>query len=720
MATISGPTGRPRRETPKPRGRSAAARLAAAFVACATMAAAVGLARADGPPEVAARRFPTVPAEHRHARALLENSMRFLAPMNKMIDPASGYPFEGWNHDPAQRLFLRSFTQLTAIGKHMELLADIVAGRADSPEMTREQALEGLTRLVTTLRRDQNDPSLGVMGLLVNFLDLATGKRLAPLTADVEKRTILGAFGAERGEAIWRAMRDGGWIVPRDDDTEAAIRRGVKFGFEHFDGPLSPYKDDATRRKLMEILDRRVVMVIFGDNANLSASVAKTIGALLAPEVAGRPEVAGLRGELEAFLEGQKEGYARLYDAKAGLFYFGWDATKDRLFGWVDAQGNWTTGHMDYFVNEFRAPAIFVSARYGLPPDAIRNMGFRIKPYRMRGGAKVFALAPWDGSAFQAMGLNIMLRELDYPVWRELLTAVVDIEIDYAARKGLPGFLSESYTGDGAKYTGDVGIPEITVNPKPRITDAASLYTLGVAYTIAPEKVERFLGANWPVIATLLTDHGPWEGFNVTQGEAIRFQTTAHTLSLIQGILATGPDNMRRYAEHAGIAGRLEAFFPPGERADLLADGVQAYAWSDKEGGVRSSRDDGALRIRGESVMRLGVAFVPTRNGGVSPSGGHLTLRYRLSGAMETVLIALKAGNESASGLIPKEIVARLEDTEGREGEVRVPLPASVGLMNLKEVVLSHETGAGPRPIDLTITGFEFRPTTTTAGGAGR
>ena len=71
---------------------------------------------------------------------------------------------------------------------------------------------------------------------------------------------------------------------------------------------------------------------------------------------------------------------------------------------------------------------------------------------------------------------------------------MVDIEIDYAARKGLPGFLSESYTGDGAQYTGDVGIPEITVNPKPRITDVGSLYTLGVAYTIAPEKVERFLG----------------------------------------------------------------------------------------------------------------------------------------------------------------------------------------------------------------------------------
>ena len=68
--------------------------------------------------------------------------MRYLAPANKMIDPASGYPFEGWNHDPKQGLFLRSFTQLTAIGLYMELLANIVAGHADTPDLSREQALD--------------------------------------------------------------------------------------------------------------------------------------------------------------------------------------------------------------------------------------------------------------------------------------------------------------------------------------------------------------------------------------------------------------------------------------------------------------------------------------------------------------------------------------------------------------------------------------------------
>src|SRR5262249_19060237 len=147
------------------------------------------------------------------------------------------------------------------------------------------------------------------------------------------------------------------------------------------------------------------------------------------------------------FLDAQREGYAHLYDAKLGLFYFGWDATRDRLFGWEDLQGQWTTGHMDYFVNEFRGPATFVAARFGLPPEAIGNLGFKIKPYRARDGRVIHVLARWEGSAFQAMGLGLWLKELQNPSWRELLEDAVDVEIDYAGRKHLPGFLSESYTG---------------------------------------------------------------------------------------------------------------------------------------------------------------------------------------------------------------------------------------------------------------------------------
>ena len=129
----------------------------------------------------------------------------------------------------------------------------------------------------------------------------------------------------------------------------------------------------------------------------------------------------------------------------------------------------------------------------------------------------------------------------------------MDVEIDYATRHSLPGFLSESYSGEGVQYTGSVGIPDITVSPLPRITDAASLYTLGAAYSVAPEKIEQFLAANWPLMSKLLTDHGPWEGFKGSNQEVIRFQTTAHTLALVLGLLGTGSDHMKAYLESKGL-----------------------------------------------------------------------------------------------------------------------------------------------------------------------
>ena len=124
--------------------------------------------------------FPTVRPEHPHARMLLENAFLYFAPENGMIDPVSGYPREGWNQEPGRGLYLRSFTQLTAIGQYMELLANIASGRCETPHLSRQEAISSLTHLVQSLREDQRDPKLSDSGLLGNFLDLASGKRLGP------------------------------------------------------------------------------------------------------------------------------------------------------------------------------------------------------------------------------------------------------------------------------------------------------------------------------------------------------------------------------------------------------------------------------------------------------------------------------------------------------------------------------------------------------------
>jgi hypothetical protein len=659
-------------------------------------------------PDASPTRFPTIPPEHTHARALLEGCLRYTAPANKLVDPASGYPVEGWNQDPRRGLFLRSFTQLTAIGLYMEVLANVAAGRADSPHLSRGLALTHLAHLVKSLRQDQRDPTLAADGLLCNFLDLATGKRLGPLASHVDKSRFLDTFGPAKGEALWKALVDIGWLAPRKDGLEADVTRKEEYGDNHFKGPLAPFNDPATRQKALAILDARVVMIVFGDNSNLSASAAKAIGALLEPGVKDEPGVVAIRQELEQFLGAQQPGYARLYDKEGGLFYFGWDATRNRLFGWDDLQGNRTIGHMDYLVNEFRGPATFVAARFGLPTDAIANLGFKMKHYRTVDGRDLYALAPWEGSAFQALGLGLSLGERDRPSWRALLTHMVDIEVDFAARKGLPGFLSESYTGAGTQYTGSVGIPEITVSPRPRITDAASLYTLGAAYSIEPARVESFLASNWPIISRLITDHGPWEGYNVTRKEPIAFQTTAHTLALILGLIGRGSGDMHRYLESRGLGAGLDAFFEPGEGTDLLDGPASAFAWTAKGSAIESGKQGGVFRVKGNDLAQFGIAFVAPDSKGLDLSGGVLTLRYRSAAAIEPVTIDLKP-EKSAPGLIARQIFARMAETGSGEGEIRVTLPATPGLSHIKEVVIYHEQ-ADRRPVDLTVTHFSVKP----------
>ncbi len=654
-------------------------------------------------------RFPAIPRQHRHATLLLENALRYVEAGNKMVDPVSGYPFEGWNQDPPRGLFLRSFTQLTAIGQYLELLAVVGSGQADTPSLPRGEARTQLAKLVGTLRADQKDPTLAAKGLLGNFLDLATGKRLGPLASDVDKGKFVDAFGPVRAQALWIALQGAGWIAPRNQDREAEIRRGAKYGFEHFDGPLAPFNDPGTKTKVMALLDRRVVMAIFGDNANLSASVAKAIGALMEPEAASDPALTAIRAELEAFLDAQADGYAHLYDPQAGLFYFGWDSSKDRLYGWEDLQGRWTTGHMDYLINEFRGPATFIALRYGLPTDAIANLGFKMKPYRTVGGEVLHVLAPWEGSAFQGFGLAVSMGEASRPSWRVLLANLVAVEVDNATKRGLPGFLSESYTGVGVQYTGSVGIPEITVSPKPRIVDAASLYTLGAAYDLDPDRVEAFLASRWPEISPLLTDHGPWEGFNITQKEPIRFQTTAHTLALALGLLGRASDDMARYLQARGLVPRLETMNRSGPTRDLLAGSAKGFAWSPGGGKIESEFAGSTLHARGEALKEFGVAILPGDDP-VNLSGGTLRLRYRSNAPIGPATLALKAkgGPPADDGKIPQEIQLILEDTRGGEAEVAIPLPGTPGLASIREIVLTHGPTEQLRPLDLTILGLRF------------
>jgi hypothetical protein len=645
-------------------------------------------------------------------RLLLENAFQYVDPAHGIVDPVSGYPAEGWNQEPQNGLFLRSFTQLTAVGNWIELLANIVAGYADSPHLSRESAMSSLSLAVKNLLEDQRNPSLAAKGLLVNFLGLEGGKRTGPLLESIERKKFTDVFGDHTGHAIWRALVQKGWILEKDNGRKGRIRRTEKYGAAFFDGALAPYAHDSLKSRIMGLLDQRVVTIIFGDNVNLTSSLAKSVGALLRPEVRDDPKVAGSREEMERFIDFQKDGYSHLFDPKTGTFFFGWDATTDRFVGWDDGRGNWITGQMNYFINEFRGPWTFAVLRYALPESSIRNAGFKIKPYRDAKERDTHALAAWEGSAFQLLGLSLFMQELRNPGWRRSLETLVDIELDFSGKKELPGFLSEAYSGNGTEYTGLIGISDIAVTDKPLITHAPSLYTLGAAYTIAPEKVEKFLGEHWSMISGLFTSHGPWEGWNTSRNEIIPYQTTVHTLSLILGGIGSAQENMHRFLEHRNLSGALEKLYQPGDRLDFLAAGNRIIPWTSDQSRFEFARKTGSCRFASHLAGSGGITVIAPEDRTLSLSNGRLVLRYRSETQAEDVRISFKRDKDDPlpAPTIPVEIFTRFKQTKDKEEAMEIVLPATPALRGIREISLTFEKSGNQGPVDLSLTAFEFIP----------
>ena len=651
-----------------------------------------------------------IPRRHEAMRRLVSNAFRYVHPDNGLIDVESGYPLEGWNDDPKRGLFLRSFTQITAIGQWIELLGNIAAGQADNASLSSEDALVRLRHAVETLRKDQRNPNLGAKGLLVNFLGIEGDNRLGPLSHSVARQDFLDEFGDEQGAAVWDALVEIEWLKPQNNDTEGLVQRSSEFGSEHFEGPLERFADDNSIARIMNLLDRRVVMVAYGDNVNLTTSIAKTIGALLNPSVKDDLTAVKLRGSLEAFLDAQEEGYRGLVDKDAGMFSFGRNETTGKFFGWNNSKGNWVVGHQDYFVNEFRDPSMFIITRFGLSTELLRNLGFKIKSYDAEDGRTLFTLAPYAGSAFQVFGLDLAMPHLDHPAWRMILNNAVEIEIDYAVRGSMPGFLSESYSGEDSEYTGEVGMPGLAVARQQRITTAPSLYTLGTAYQIAPEKMNAFVERNFPVISSLFTDHGPWEGYHTERKEPIEFQTSAHTLSLILGALGNGPENMRRYAQSKGIEERLEALYENGPAFNLLDSTVRITPWASDGAVVSATRNGDELDVLSESSSVAGLVFSLPEGESTNLSGGVLELRYRSDQPVKHVVIALKGAKPLLPGVIPIEILTQLKSTGEKDDLLRIPLPTTPALDGIASVEVNFQGSNKSDPDTFALKQFDFAP----------
>ena len=327
----------------------------------------------------------------------------------------------------------------------------------------------------------------------------------------------------------------------------------------------------------------------------------------------------------------------------------------------------------------------------------------------MTTGRELFTLGVWEGSAFQALGLSLFMGERRIPSWRASLENAVRINLDYSRAYHLPGFLSEAYSGKGYQYSGKIGVPDLAVVSDVRITNAPSIYTLGVAYSILPDDVERFLRDNWPCISALFTAHGPWEGIHMATQLPIRCQTAVHVMSLILGGLGLSDDAMARYLDQRGVEESLRLIYPDGKPADLLAPGIRTVVWSPDGSSLALDSGRRGVRLTGKAVRKAGVTWLLDQpSEALDVSGGVLRLRYRNRGPELNAVISLERP-DSQGRSVWQEIMVRFQHTRFRAQELRIPLPATPGLLDIKKVTLllgSDEV----RKVDLALSKFNFPP----------
>jgi hypothetical protein len=89
-----------------------------------------------------------------------------------------------------------------------------------------------------------------------------------------------------------------------------------------------------------------------------------------------------------------------------------------------------------------------------------------------------------------------------------------------------------------------------------------------------------------------------------------------------------------------------------------------------------------------------------------------MTIGYRSTQPLDFATIAFKPANPNSSNnpaLIAKELFTRLSVAAASPSELSVILPATPGLTNIKEVVITHEPKTA-QPVDLVIERFTVKP----------
>ena len=417
----------------------------------------------------------------------------------------------------------------------------------------------------------------------------------------------------------------------------------------HADRGLLPWlslRDGA--RRWPEEAGQRVALV---ENATLAWSLGAAAGALAGWDD-GQPMIA----VIEAILERQRPGFEALLscDEATGACRFrrGWSLTEARP--WL------ADAHPDTFGEGHWAALAFVVARFELAPAALEGLAIDMAPCPTE--APRHCLLALDGGAFQALGPALALSIPDGNL-KALHQRFLSEAIAFSTEHDLRGLLSPTTTAPG-DVTQAIGVAALSMRVQPPPDPSTpSLYALGAAFAVDPERTARFMdelerGSTFKDLEA--PGGGYWDGFTADLSP-IAVRSPLNLLRLTLGLGGAGPRHLARYLGDRQLD--LQWLFEPGAPAPLLPatlDGVIV------EGATAERDAEGALLLSGADTDRLTVtALLPAR-----AKGSGQTLRVALTPANGATLTRVTLALLDAHGAV--RLRARLRP-EGGAVEIEVP-----------------------------------------------
>ncbi|AJJ01059.1 glucoamylase family protein [Yersinia pseudotuberculosis IP 32953] len=216
------------------------------------------------------------------------------------------------------------------------------------------------------------------------------------------------------------------------------------------------------------------------DNGNLSFALAGVAGAFLDSSDADKQEIVQ---RIEAILDGQKPGWAALYDENKGLLSSGWSTKNNASLGYfVDRKGNESRAAVAW--------AVLATKDMGakaLPVSAFSKMELYTQRYEIN-GKQYNPLLTWDGAYFQMMMPQIWLNERELMPNYGIVEDHTFIQKVYASKHGIP-MVSSSATTDNAYHA--FGVPQLSeskVRFKNKIDDGytGTPHAIALSYIVDP------------------------------------------------------------------------------------------------------------------------------------------------------------------------------------------------------------------------------------------